>query len=496
MSHAIDELLDLDAPLVLYVGAALPESAGLPSRSALVQTLLTEAEDMLSVRQHRELTELAQGPELALVFSELERALTPAAFGRIVERALDDDEVAVPPLGQAIGALKGRLRGVVTPNLDQLVERSFMGALTVHPTPVPDLASRSGWLLKIHGTLHDRSTWVLTEEQQGRVLHRDPMHREIFRSLFLAHPVLFVGTSLDDPVLGELLGQIKALAQGQPPRHWALVDAEDAGPIKRRRAAAAGVELIPCEGETGCLEALAMLARGGKRAGEVSSPAPSAPSASARPAPANPAPAGPSPANPVPTASPAASGTTGISVLFLAANPAGTDPLRLDRELRVIREAIERSRHRDALHLEIRPAATVHDLRRALLESQYDVVHVSGHGEEEGLLLEDEQGECIQIPRQAVARLFARYAPPRGSLRCVVLNACWSRATGEEASMQVPFTVAMDGPISDRGALEFSRGFYDALGAGLDYEVAYEEGCSSVELAAPGARFEALLLRG
>ena len=94
-----------------------------------------------------------------------------------------------------------------------------------------------------------------------------------------------------------------------------------------------------------------------------------------------------------------------------------------------------------------------------------------------------------------MARLFSRYAPPRGELRCVVLNACWSLATGEDPSMLVPFTVAMDGPISDRGALEFSRGFYDALGAGLDFCDAYEEGCSSVELAAPGARFESRLLR-
>lgn len=482
MSSALDELRDLDVPLVLYVGEALPRAAGLPSRRELVDALLVEAEVMLSARQHRELVELAQGPQLSSVLSELERALTPAAFGRIVERTLDDDEAVVPPLGAAIAALRRRLRGVITPNLDHLVERAFAGQLVVHSRPVADLASRRGWLLKLHGTLRDRNTWVLTDEQLGRALYRDPVQGEVFRSLFLAHPVLFVGTRLDEPVLGELLQRVQALAQGQPPRHWAIVDAEEAGPIRRRQLAAAGVELVPCEGEAGCLEALASLA-GGPAPAEAAERA--EPVVVTRPAAVTPAPA--------PT--PAAVERRGLSVLFLAANPSGTDPLRLDRELRIIREAIERSRHREALRLEIRTAATVHDLRRALLDAPYEVVHLSGHGEQDGLLLEDEQGECVPIPRQAMARLFSRYAPPRGELRCVVLNACWSLATGEDPSMLVPFTVAMDGPISDRGALEFSRGFYDALGAGLDFCDAYEEGCSSVELAAPGARFESRLLR-
>lgn len=183
-----------------------------------------------------------------------------------------------------------------------------------------------------------------------------------------------------------------------------------------------------------------------------------------------------------------------LAVLFIAANPRGTDPLRLDRELRAIREAINLSRHRDHLHVEIRVATTVHDLRRALLDSRYDVVHVSGHGEHEGLILEDESGGAVQIPRHALAGLFALHAEPRGGLRCVVLNACSSVTTGTSTAMRVPVTIAMEGPISDQGAIEFSRGFYDGLGAGLDFADAYQQGCSCVALAAPSAAFQPVLL--
>ena len=42
MSSALDELRDLDVPLVLYVGEALPRAAGLPSRRELVDGYITQ----------------------------------------------------------------------------------------------------------------------------------------------------------------------------------------------------------------------------------------------------------------------------------------------------------------------------------------------------------------------------------------------------------------------------------------------------------------------
>lgn len=505
MSRELDEIRQLDEPLIIYAGPEIAAAAGLPTQRQLFERLLAEAEDYLSARQHRELGELGEGDDFAEAFGELERALSTPIFGGIVERTLSDDQAEVPALAQAIAALGEQVRGVITPNLDHLLERAFGGQLTVFPRPTADLATRRGWLLKLHGTLSDRQSWVLTEEQRGRVLYRDPLHQQVFRSLFLSRPILFVGSSLGDPVLAELVSQIKSLAQGQPPRHWALVDERETGPTKRRKFAGAGIRLIGYANDSGdhagCIELLRALAGTGSDApastGAVSppAPAPAAAPVTASPPPATATPAAAAPVS-TPTPAPTTAGTPDqLAILFLAANPAGTDPLRLDRELRVIREAIERSRHRTTLRLEIRTAATIHDLRRALLDGQFDLVHLSGHGEQEGLLLEDESGECVEVPKRALARLFARYAPPNGALRCVVLNACWSLSTGESTAMDVPFTVAMDGPISDRGALEFSRGFYDALGAGLAFPDAYEEGRTCVDLAAPDAKFEAVFLR-
>ena len=65
-------------------------------------------------------------------------------------------------------------------------------------------------------------------------------------------------------------------------------------------------------------------------------------------------------------------------ILVVLANPRGTNSLRLDEELRVIRECIGRSNRRDEFQLDFRPAATVDDLSRALLDAPFDIVHLLG----------------------------------------------------------------------------------------------------------------------
>lgn len=175
-----------------------------------------------------------------------------------------------------------------------------------------------------------------------------------------------------------------------------------------------------------------------------------------------------------------------VEVLVVFANPCGTDSLRLGAEDRAIRQSIKLSRYRDKISLTTCHAATIHDLRRALLEGSYQIVHISGHGTDTGLILEDELGGQYVVPQQALADLFGAYSPP---LKCVILNACFSISQGELTSMNVPFTVAMEGSIGDEAAIEFSRGFYDAIGADKDIEFAYEEGCRTARLAAPDSQF-------
>lgn len=178
-------------------------------------------------------------------------------------------------------------------------------------------------------------------------------------------------------------------------------------------------------------------------------------------------------------------------VLLVFANPQDSDQLRLGAEERVIRESIRRSVNRDNIELKSLTAATPHDLRRALLDEYFDVVQISGHGSWRGLQFEDERGAVKLVRQEALADLFQAYSD---TLKCVVLNACYSVSQGELISLGIPFTVAMENAISDHSAIEFSRGFYDAIGAGRDIDFAYEEGWRSVKISNLGPAFNAKLL--
>ncbi|BCJ73811.1 hypothetical protein CS0771_33550 [Catellatospora sp. IY07-71] len=170
----------------------------------------------------------------------------------------------------------------------------------------------------------------------------------------------------------------------------------------------------------------------------------------------------------------------------------GTDALRLGEEDRTIRECVRRSRHRDEIQLVVRHATTVDDVRRALLDDEFSIVHFSGHGTRTGLLFEDSHGARYIPPQDALADLLAAYAPP---LECVVLNACYSLNQGEFVSLGLRFTVAMEKPISDAAAITFSEAFYDSIGAGKGVEFSYEQGLVALRLAGSREHTTPVLLR-
>ena len=65
-----------------------------------------------------------------------------------------------------------------------------------------------------------------------------------------------------------------------------------------------------------------------------------------------------------------------MRVLAVFCNPRGTDHLRLQAEQRVLQQSLKFV----SASLDIVPAATIDDLRMALLGQRYDVIHFSGHG--------------------------------------------------------------------------------------------------------------------
>ncbi|WP_236142337.1 CHAT domain-containing protein [Nostoc sp. CMAA1605] len=168
------------------------------------------------------------------------------------------------------------------------------------------------------------------------------------------------------------------------------------------------------------------------------------------------------------------------TILFLAANPKNSTPLRLDEEVREIHESLRRSNKRDQFNkLEQRWAVRTSDLRRALLDTEPQIVHFCGHGSgNQGLVIEDENGQSKLLSTEALAKTFKLCAE---HVECVLLNACYSEVQAEVIVEHIDYVIGMSDAIGDTAAIEFATGFYDALGAGKSIETAYEWGCTAIQ---------------
>lgn len=167
-------------------------------------------------------------------------------------------------------------------------------------------------------------------------------------------------------------------------------------------------------------------------------------------------------------------------ILFLASNPVGTDPLRLDEEVREIDAGLRRASLRDRFELKQKWAVRADDLRRGLLDEMPSIVHFSGHGSgTDGLVFEASNGAEEAVRTEALAQLFALCA---NHVECVVLNACYSEVQAAAIARHIPFVIGMGSAIGDRAAIKFAVGLYDALAAGRSYEDAFQFGRNAIDL--------------
>ena len=153
--------------------------------------------------------------------------------------------------------------------------------------------------------------------------------------------------------------------------------------------------------------------------------------------------------------------------------------MRLDKEIREIDISLKLSQKRDHFDFKKSHSLRVEDLQQALLDHEPQIVHFSGHGSTEGLLVENQLGQAQQVNKKALANLFELFSD---SIQCVVLNSCNSEAVAEEIARSIAYAVGMNDEIKDEAAIQFAIGFYKALGAGKDYEFAFKFACNAIEL--------------
>ncbi|MCP4351967.1 MAG: CHAT domain-containing protein [Desulfobacterales bacterium] len=170
--------------------------------------------------------------------------------------------------------------------------------------------------------------------------------------------------------------------------------------------------------------------------------------------------------------------TDTTKILFLSADPKDRSRLRLGEEVRKIQMNLKLAKHRDKLLFKQESAITTDTLMQALLDESPDIVHFSGHGQQEGIIIEDELGKHKIINTNALSKLFELFK----SVKCVILNSCYSETQAQAIKLHIPFVIGMKSAVCDETAISFSTGFYKAIGAGKDIPFAFEMGLAAIEL--------------
>lgn len=175
-----------------------------------------------------------------------------------------------------------------------------------------------------------------------------------------------------------------------------------------------------------------------------------------------------------------------LRILGIVSSPRGMAVLDVGQERENLTSALARSAERGLVDLQWAPDATWSSLQELLLSQEWHVIHFIGHGDfdferEEGILaLVGKDGRANRVEGSRFVDLLRQARPMP---RLVVLNSCSSATSSSEDLFSgtaaalvrggVSAVAAMQFEITDDAAIDFCRGFYNAIahGRGVDQAV-------------------------
>ncbi|MGH3684092.1 MAG: TIR domain-containing protein [Pseudonocardiaceae bacterium] len=164
---------------------------------------------------------------------------------------------------------------------------------------------------------------------------------------------------------------------------------------------------------------------------------------------------------------PPAAGPLKILVAVGAPDENKTPQSRLDieAEMKAILDAVSPAVRDERAQVRILEVANARTIAAALNEDDYHVLHLSGHGDEIGIELEDEDG--APVPTRAADLADALRATGR-VVPLVFLSSCPGAGDPEGLALTLhrlglPRVIAMQAPVSDQYATELAGEFYRQL---------------------------------
>lgn len=162
---------------------------------------------------------------------------------------------------------------------------------------------------------------------------------------------------------------------------------------------------------------------------------------------------------------------TPIHVLFTAATPSHAGKLNTGKESR-LKDLIKEFDEEQRIVFQEEHGLDVEKFSNELFTKDPHVIHFAGHGEEEGLILEDDN-----LDGDVLVELVADL----DNTRIVMLNACYTLPIAKELARYVPFVIGTQGKIPDDTAIAFARGFYVGLSSGKSIKSSFKYGLNTIK---------------
>lgn len=212
-----------------FVGAGLSQPL-FPSWKNLLSLFLEKAKEGDLSYSESELAGLIESGESYLdVADTLVDSIGSTRYRDIMESIFDKDfsENEVPEAYQTLMNLAPKT--IVTTNYDRIPEIAGKGKYRVHTNKTAPEAARSfsdnkNTVFKLHGDITDQSSIVLTTTDYRKVVYDNQSTRLFINSLLSTKILIFVGFSLSDPHIDDILKNIMSINKGLPLSHYVLLN--------------------------------------------------------------------------------------------------------------------------------------------------------------------------------------------------------------------------------------------------------------------------------
>jgi len=148
--------------------------------------------------------------------------------------------------------------------------------------------------------------------------------------------------------------------------------------------------------------------------------------------------------------------------------------LNLWQELRAVTDVLFEARSDGSVILEVVPEARRSDVVRYVDRCRPNVMHFSGHGEDELIILSDDH-----FDGQTVSEAWLKEVLAGKNISILLFNCCWSGSLDELAEV-ADVLIGTTNPLPSDKAAEFAETFYASLQHGVSVKDAFEEASRKV----------------